>query len=84
MNRAAVKNILGDDRTAEFYRLLNRNDFLKECIVEILDNKLISLSKASPLKELTDSGWGLKRAYQDGGKYNLESFKQIFMEQTNG
>lgn len=82
MNKNAVKNILGEDRTDAFYRLLNRNDFLQECIVEILNNKLLRLSKASSPNELTDSGWSLKRAYQDGGKYHLESFKQIFTEQS--
>lgn len=80
MNKSSVSRILNEERAKEFYRLLSKNEFITECIIEIIDNKLISLSKASPIDDLTESGWALKRAYRDGGKYNLESLKQIFKE----
>lgn len=82
MNKKTVENILKEDRASEFFRLLYRNDFLRECILEIIDNKLSSLSRTSPVSELTDSSWPLKRAYQDGGKYNLESLRKVFEEQS--
>jgi hypothetical protein len=79
LNKKAVEGILTKDRSDEFFRLLNRNEFLSECIIEIIDYKLISLSKPSHASELTNQGWALKRAYQDGGRYNLESIKKLFM-----
>jgi len=82
LNRKAVENILKEDRASEFFRLLDRNDFIRECILEIIDIKVTSLSRTSPVSELTDSSWALKRAYQDGGKYNLESLRKIFEEQS--
>lgn len=81
MNKKAVEGILTEEVAIEFFRLLYRNELLQQCILKILDSKIESLSKPSPPNELTDSSWALRRAYQDGGRYNLESIRKVFEEQ---